>query len=155
MTPQIDHLRKMSPVVRVSIHIYGVSKEIDGKTFIFGVNLGMWPLKSIVLEKWPKTCTLNLQLLHNTKKTNKVVWTYEDDWPPKRTSTYKRPFTQEGNYLVVWLQHSYPLFYQFWVPRSAWSWIWFCSCDDKGRVSTCHFLIISYYHDHHTCYLWH
>ena len=32
--------------------IYGVSKEIDGKMFIFRVNLGMWPLKSIVLEKW-------------------------------------------------------------------------------------------------------
>ena len=25
--------------------------EIDGKMFIFGVNLGMWHLKSIVLEK--------------------------------------------------------------------------------------------------------
>ena len=35
MTPQIDRLRKMSPVLRVSTHIYGVSKEIDGKTFIF------------------------------------------------------------------------------------------------------------------------
>ena len=34
------------------------------------------------------------------KKTNKVVWTCEDDWPPKRTSTYERPFTREGNYLV-------------------------------------------------------
>ena len=32
--------------------MYGVSKEIDGKTFIFRVNLGMWPLKLIVLEKW-------------------------------------------------------------------------------------------------------
>ena len=30
-----------------------------------------------------------------------MVWTCEDDWPPKRTSTYKRPFTQEGNYLVL------------------------------------------------------
>ena len=29
----------------------GVSHEIDGKTFIFRVNLGMWPLKSIILEK--------------------------------------------------------------------------------------------------------
>ena len=29
----------------------GVSKEIDGKMFIFQVNLGMWPPKSIVLEK--------------------------------------------------------------------------------------------------------
>ena len=41
MTPQIDHLRKMSPVVRVSTHIYGVSKEIDEKTFTFRVNVGM------------------------------------------------------------------------------------------------------------------
>ena len=36
MTPQIDRLRKTSTVLRVSTHIYGVSKEIDGKTFIFG-----------------------------------------------------------------------------------------------------------------------
>ena len=41
MTPQIDHLGKMGPVLRVSTHIYGVSKEIDGKVFIFRVNLGM------------------------------------------------------------------------------------------------------------------
>ena len=41
MTPQIDHLGKMSSVLRVSTHIYGVSKEIDRKTFIFRVNLGM------------------------------------------------------------------------------------------------------------------
>ena len=41
----------MSPVLRVSAHIYGDSKDIDGKTFIFRVNLGMSPLKSIILEK--------------------------------------------------------------------------------------------------------
>ena len=41
VTPQIDRLGKMSTVLRVSTHIYGVSKEIDGKTFIFRVNLGM------------------------------------------------------------------------------------------------------------------
>ena len=35
MTPQIDHLGKTRPVLRVSTHIYGVSQEIDGKTFIF------------------------------------------------------------------------------------------------------------------------
>ena len=52
MTPQINHLRKTSPVLRVSTHIYGVSKEIDGKMFIFWVNLGMWLLKSIVSENW-------------------------------------------------------------------------------------------------------
>ena len=34
-------------------------------------------------------------------KTNKVVWTWKDDWPPWRISTYERPFTQEGNYLVI------------------------------------------------------
>ena len=41
VTPQIDRLGKTSTVLRVSTHIYGVSKEIDGKTFIFRVNLGM------------------------------------------------------------------------------------------------------------------
>ena len=41
VTPQIDYLGEMSPVLRVSTHIYGVSKEIDGKIFIFRVNLGM------------------------------------------------------------------------------------------------------------------
>ena len=41
VTPQIDRLRKMSPVVMVPSQIYGVYKEIDGKTFIFRVKLGM------------------------------------------------------------------------------------------------------------------
>ena len=39
VTPKIDHLGKSSPVLRVSTHIYGVSKEIDGKMFIFSINL--------------------------------------------------------------------------------------------------------------------
>ena len=51
MTPEIDHLGKTSTVLRVSAHIYGGSHEIDQKTFIFRVNLGMGPLKSIVSEK--------------------------------------------------------------------------------------------------------
>ena len=41
MTHEIYRLGLTSPVLRVSAHIYGVSKEIDGKTFIFTVNLGM------------------------------------------------------------------------------------------------------------------
>ena len=41
VTPQIDCLRKMSPVLMVSTNIYGISKEIDVKMFIFRVNLGM------------------------------------------------------------------------------------------------------------------
>ena len=35
----------------VTTHISGISKELDGKMFIFQVNLAMWPLKLIVLEK--------------------------------------------------------------------------------------------------------
>ena len=38
---QINHLGKMSPVFRVSIHIYGDSEEIHGKTYILRVNLCM------------------------------------------------------------------------------------------------------------------
>ena len=41
VTPQINRLRKTSPVLRVSTHIYDVSKEIDGKMFIYQVNLGI------------------------------------------------------------------------------------------------------------------
>ena len=41
VTPQINYIGKSSPVLRVSTHMYGVCKEIDGKTFIFRINLGM------------------------------------------------------------------------------------------------------------------
>ena len=41
MTPQIDRLGKASTVLRVLTHIYGVSQEIDVKTIIFWVNLGI------------------------------------------------------------------------------------------------------------------
>ena len=41
MTPQIDCLGKTNTVLRVSTHISGVSKKIDGEMFIFRVNLGM------------------------------------------------------------------------------------------------------------------
>ena len=41
MIPQINRLRKTSTVLRVSTHIYGVSKEIDGKMFILRVTRGM------------------------------------------------------------------------------------------------------------------
>ena len=40
MTCQIDCLAKMSIVLRVSIHIYWVSQDIDENMFIFMVNLG-------------------------------------------------------------------------------------------------------------------
>ena len=41
MTPQTNCLGKTSPVLRVTAHIYRVSKELDVKTFIFRVNLGL------------------------------------------------------------------------------------------------------------------
>ena len=41
VTPEIDCFGETSSVLRVSTHIYEVCKEIDGKTFIFRVNLGM------------------------------------------------------------------------------------------------------------------
>ena len=41
MTPQSNGLGAMSPVVRVSTHIYGISKDITGQIFIFRVNLSM------------------------------------------------------------------------------------------------------------------
>ena len=56
MTPQIDCLGKMSPTLRVSTHLDGVSKEIDWKMFIFKVNLGMWHFKSIISEKQALFC---------------------------------------------------------------------------------------------------
>ena len=41
MIPQIDRLEKTSTVLRISTDILGVSKEIDRKTLIFRVNLGV------------------------------------------------------------------------------------------------------------------
>ena len=35
VTPQINHLRKTNPVLMVTTHISGISKEIDGQMFIF------------------------------------------------------------------------------------------------------------------------
>ena len=41
MTPQINRLGEMRPVLRVPTAIYTDAKQIDGKTFNFRVNLGM------------------------------------------------------------------------------------------------------------------
>ena len=134
MTPQIDHLGKMSPVLRVSTHIYGVSKEIDGKTFIFSINLVFYccqfatdwfhAVKTLIfyhhhfqlssLFNWPSSgvcpvyniqsvgikgtssvlwssanfCSISKNMHYKAPvasqhcKTNKVVWTWKDYWPP-------------------------------------------------------------------------
>ena len=54
MTPQIDCLREMSPSLKVSTHIDGLSKEIDWKMFIFSVNLGMETPQIDCLRKTPE-----------------------------------------------------------------------------------------------------
>ena len=66
--PQINRLVKTSPVLRVSIHINGVSKQIDGKTFILRVNLGMWPLKFIVSENMSPVLRVSTHIYVVTKE---------------------------------------------------------------------------------------
>ena len=53
VTPQIDSSQKnMNTVLRVSTHIYGVSHEIDGKTFTFSSKSEACdPIKLICLRK--------------------------------------------------------------------------------------------------------
>ena len=48
----------------------------------------------------PKTCTLKLQFLCNTERPTNWSGHGKMIDPPWRTSTYKRPFIWEGNYLV-------------------------------------------------------
>ena len=40
-------------------------------------------------------------ILCKKPKTEKVMWTWKDDWPPGWLLHHKRPFTWEGNYLVA------------------------------------------------------
>ena len=63
MTPQIDRLGETSPVLRVATDIYWDSKEIDGKMFTVRVNLGMWLLKLINLEKRAMFWGIHVQVL--------------------------------------------------------------------------------------------
>ena len=51
MTPQIDCLGKMSTVMRVSMHIYGVCQEIDGKMFI-GLSFLFIETKELCCQEW-------------------------------------------------------------------------------------------------------
>ena len=89
MTPQINHLGKTNTALRVWIHIYGVSQKIDGKTFIFRVNRGMWPLKSIILEK--------RALFWGLQHTFMGFW--EDTWENIHFSSKPRHVTPQTNCL--------------------------------------------------------
>ena len=83
MTPQINHLGKMSTVLRVSTNISGVSEEIEGKMFIFRVNLGKWPLKSNVSENEPCSEDFNAHLWHYQGHR----WENVNFWPKPRHLT--------------------------------------------------------------------
>ena len=55
VTPQIECLGKTSPLLRVSTHIYGISKEIDGEMFMFASK--------------PRHATTQVNCLRNTSPT--------------------------------------------------------------------------------------
>ena len=113
VTPQINRLGKMSTDLRVSTHIYGVSKEIDGKTFIFRVNLGMWSLKSIVLGKMSTILrvqnTFTKDLLLKRVTISSVVKAHKDRTSARSTHkgcSTRKTFSCEGNYLVLLLMEA-------------------------------------------------
>ena len=62
VTPQIDGLSKMRPVLQCfNTHLW-VSKEIDWKTFIFRVDLGMWSSNCSSQENVPCCKCFNTHL---------------------------------------------------------------------------------------------
>ena len=71
-----------------SVGIKGTSAVLWSSANFWSISQNMHYKATVAAQHW---------------KTNKVVWTWKDDWPPWITSTYKRSFTQEGNYLVLHL----------------------------------------------------
>ena len=127
MTPQIDCLGKMSPVLRSfnthlcsfqgdrwkNVHFsskprhrdpsnrsswrnepcaesfnstFMDSKEIDGKMFIFRVNLGMWPLKSIILVEMSPVLRVPTAIYTDSKQIDRKMFIFQLNlgmWPLK------------------------------------------------------------------------
>ena len=93
VTPQINHLRKTSTVLRVSTHIYGVSKDIGGKTLIFQLNLGMCPLKLIILEKMSTVLRASTHIYGVSKEIDGKTFIFRVNlsmWPLKSIVLEKR-----------------------------------------------------------------
>ena len=75
--------------------------EIDRKTFIFWVNLGMWHLKSIVLEKMSTVLRVSTHIYGVSKEIDGKTWIFQLNlgmWPLKsivleKTSTVLRVST--------------------------------------------------------------
>ena len=78
-------------------------------TVFITTSTAQYTILSYILVLWSSSNFCNIsQNMHSKapvasqhEKTNKVVWTCKYDWPPWRTSTYERPLTWEGNYLVL------------------------------------------------------
>ena len=88
--PQIDRLGKMSPVLRDSTPIYGVSKEIDGKTWIF--------------QSKPRHVNPQIDCLEKNKPCsdgfNTHVWCFQGDrWENVHFSSKPRHVTPQINHL--------------------------------------------------------
>ena len=70
----------------VTTHIYPVSKEIHGKMFIFQLNLAMWPLKLIILEKQALFLMVSIHIYGVSKEINGKMLIFQVNlgmWPLK------------------------------------------------------------------------
>ena len=86
VTPQIDCLRKVSPVLKDSTHIYGDSKEIDGKMFIFKVNLGYVTPQIDHLRKTGPILRISTHFYGVSKELDKKMFIFQVNlgmWPLK------------------------------------------------------------------------
>ena len=95
-------LRKMSPVLRVSIDIYGVAKEIDRKMFIFQVNLGIWPQIDHLVKMRP-VLNASTPIYGVTKEADGKTFIFRVNlgmWPLKSIVLEKRA-------LFWWIQHTF------------------------------------------------
>ena len=99
VTSQIDCLWKMSPVLRVSTHIYGVSKKIDGKTFIFRVNLGIWPSNWSSWKNKPSSEGVNKHLwdFQGDRWETFILWVNLGVWPSNQLSWKNKPCSEAFN----------------------------------------------------------
>ena len=119
---------KMIPFLRVSTHIYGVFKNMGGKTFIFQIKLGMWHLKSIILEKWSLSEGFNTHLwgfwgdrwgnVHFESKPRHVTPQIEHlgkMHPVLRVSTHIYGVSKDigGKTFIFWLNLVYLLVFHF------------------------------------------
>ena len=94
VTPQIDCLRKMSPVLRVSIHIYGVFEEIDGKTFIFQRKHMHVTPQIDCLRKMSPVLRVSIHIYGVSKEKDGKTFIFRENlgmWPLKLLVSEKQP----------------------------------------------------------------